>query len=140
MWGRSERQWVKDRVKRVRDHRRRQGHDLSPLQQGLVEAVATCDPAHQPSCREELSQIERAIGLAGVWENRREWRISTELETRIRFHRDASKPYEVTVACDGQALTCRCPSLDSAYSFKCLYEAIIIDQFYTIGPPWAGAA
>lgn len=49
--------------------------------------------------------------------------------------RDDREVYQVSVECDGQTFSCACPTL-GAYAFLRLYQAIIVDQFYSIGPPW----
>ena len=140
MWTRSKRTWIADRVARVRAARRRQGHDLTRLQQGIVEAVAAADPAYEPSCRDQLDAVRADVAAHGVWRQQTEWRISTCFDSVIRVSPSAATLYEVVVECDGQRLSCRCPSLEGAYSFMRLYEAIIIDQFYSVGPPWAATS
>lgn len=138
MWKQSERRWVKAQVAKVQDARRRQGHELSRLQEGIIEAVATCDPNHEPACRKELDAIKAALNEQGRWVSRGEWRISTWFETQIvTAIRNDAQVYEVTVECDGQKLSCACPTVEGAYAFTRLYQAMIVDQFYSIGPPWA---
>lgn len=131
-------QWIADRVAEVRDARRRQGHELSRLQKGIVEAVAASDPNHDPACRKELEAIRAALSEQGRWVSQDEWRISTWFETQIvRATRGDAYVYEVTVECDGQRLSCVCPTVEGAYAYTRLYQAMIVDQFYSIGPPWA---
>ena len=134
----SERKWIADRIARVRDARRRQGHELRRLQEGIVAAVAEWDPAHDPASRKELDAIEIAVRDHGKWTEHEEWRISTSFESTItRTKRDGADMFGVMVDCDGQKLGCTCPTLRGAYAFMRLYQALIVDQFYTIGPPWA---
>jgi hypothetical protein len=122
----------------MRDARRNQGHDLWRLQQGIVEAIAACDPSHEPTSRTELALIRVAIHENGLWAAQEEWRISTCFDSTItRAARNDAETYEVVVECDGQRLSCACPTIEGAYAFMRLYQAMIVDQFYTIGPPWA---
>jgi hypothetical protein len=134
----SVRKWVVERVEQVRAVRRRQGHELTRLQQGIVEAVAGWDPAHEPASQRALEAIRSAIHDAGCWSEWEEWRISTSFNSSItRASRDDREVFEVAVKCDGQKLSCVCPTLEGAYAFMRLYQAMIVDQFYSIGPPWA---
>jgi hypothetical protein len=138
MWKKPERKWIADRVAQVRDVTRRSGHELTHLQEGIVEAVAACDPNHEPSCQKELQAIRTAVGEHGRWQSQDEWRISTWFDTQIvAANREGAQVYEATVECDGQRLSCVCPSIEAAYAYTRLYQAIIVDQFYSIGPPWA---
>ena len=133
-----ERTWIADWVARVRDSRRRQGHDLSRLQSGIVESVAAWDPEHEPASRKELNAIENAIETDGRWVAQEEWRISTWFNSSItRSARNDAEVYEVSVECDGQTLAGVCPTIEGAYAFMRLYQAFIVDQFYSVGPPWA---
>jgi len=138
MWKQSERKWIADRVEMVRDARRRQGHALSHLQEGIVEVVAACDPKYEHACRKELDAIKDALRDQGRWVNQDEWRISTWFDSQIALGtRNEATIYEVTVECDGQKLSCACPTIEGAYAFMRLYKKMIVDQFYSIGPPWA---
>ena len=132
------RKWIAAHVEKVRAARRQQGHELRPLQQGIVEAVAEWDPAHEAASREQLDAIRSAIRDSGRWTEQEEWRISTWFNSSIACSvRDGGEIYQVSVDCDGQTLSCACPTLEGAYAFMRLYQAIIVDQFYSIGPPWA---
>ncbi|HEX4198485.1 MAG TPA: hypothetical protein VHZ26_13695 [Caulobacteraceae bacterium] len=138
MWKPLERKWIADRVAQVKDARRRQGHELRRLQQGIVEAIAAWDPKHEPASRKELDLIKSAVEETGQWKGQEEWRIMTWFDSSIvRSARDNKIVYEVAVECDGQRLACNCPTVEGAYAFMRLYQAMIVDQFYTIGPPWA---
>ena len=133
-----ERKWIAERVGKVREAHRRQGHSLERLQQGIVEAVAAWDPAHEPASRKELDAIRSTIREKGRWSGQEEWRILTWLESSIaRSSRNGAELFEVAVECDGQRLTCGSPTLEGAYAYVRLYQALIVDQFYPIGPPWA---
>ncbi|HEY0311687.1 MAG TPA: hypothetical protein VGC56_04250 [Allosphingosinicella sp.] len=122
----------------LREDMRRQGHDLSPLQQGIIERVAAWDPAYEPAAGKDLELIESAIEADGRWAVQEEWRISTCFDSSItRSTRNCKEVYEVCVECDGQRLACACPTLEGAYAFMRLYQAFIVDQFYSLGPPWA---
>jgi len=135
-----ERKWIAERVQRVRDARRREGHELSRLQQGIVEVVAAWDPDHNPASRKELDSIKTAVSEKGRWAAQEEWRISTWFDSTItRSTRNGADVYEVAVECDGQKLACGSPTLEGAYAYMRLYQALIIDQFYSIGPPWGDA-
>lgn len=130
--------WIADRVAKVRESRARQGHELSRLQQGIVESIAAWDPAEDQASRKELAVIKNAIGSAGRWTAQEEWRISTWFNSSItRSIKNEADVYQVSVECDGQTLACACPTLEGAYAFTRLYQAFIVDQFYSVGPPWA---
>lgn len=130
--------WIADQVSMIREARRRQGHDLSRLQQGIVESVAAWDPLHEPASRKMLAEIQTALASSGRWTEQDEWRISTYFNSIItRPVEGEGHPYEVSVECDGQMLACKCPTLEGAYAFMRLYQAFIVDQFYSVGPPWA---
>jgi len=47
--------------------------------------------------------------------------------------------FVVAVECDGQRFTCGCPSVEGAYAYMRLYQKLIVEQFYSVGPPWAAA-
>lgn len=114
----AERKWIADRIARVRAARRREGHELRRLQEGIVAAVAAWDPAHEPSSRKELEAIETAVRDHGQWTSQEEWRISTWFESTIaRTTRDGAEVFALTVECDGQKLGCTSPTIRSAYAF-----------------------
>ncbi len=135
-----ERKWIAERVQRVSEARRQQGHELWRLQQGIVEAIAAWDPAHDPASLRELDAIRSAVGENGRWSAQEEWRISTWFDSSVALiSRNGADVYEATVECDGQRLSCECPTIVRAYAYLRLYQALIVDQFYSIGPPWADA-
>lgn len=141
MWKRPQRTLVTDRIDAARAAARRQGHELSCLQQGILEAITAVDPSHVSACRAELETIATALRQEGRWVREDEWRISTWSTVEIVVSMEEQTPvYEVTVTCEGQTLSCMCPTLERAYSYARLYQAIIVEQFYAIGPPWSTAA
>jgi hypothetical protein len=136
--GRSNRQWISEEIARARQRRRKQGHDLNSLQEGIVSAVAGWDIRREPSSLKVLEEIKAAMETEGQWLNQEEWRISTWFINQItRRERDGTPCYQVSVECDQQKLCCWCPTIERAYAYMRLYQAIIVDQFYSIGPPWA---
>jgi len=131
-------EWIAERVALVRAARKRQGQELTPLQVGIVSAMAGWDPQHERSSREALAEIKETVQAEGKWATQEEWRISTWSECEIvRTQRDSADWYQVGVACDGQSLSCGCPTIEQAYAFMRLYQELIVEQFYSIGPPWA---
>jgi hypothetical protein len=135
MFGRG---WVAERIERARERRRRQGHALSPLGEGLVAAMAAADPAHDPRSADELARIRAALAEAGRWSSSEEWRIMTWAAREIvETRRDGADHFDVSVECDGQRFTCACPSVEGAYAYMRLYQALLVEQFYSVGPPWA---
>jgi hypothetical protein len=130
--------WVAERIERAREHRRRQGHALSPLGEGLVAVMAAADPAHPPRSADELARIKDALAEKGRWSSSEERRIMT-WSTReiVQTHRDGVAHFDVSVECDGQRFTCACPSVEGAHAYMRLYQALLVEQFYAVGPPWA---
>ena len=129
---------VEARVDQARKHRRSQGHELSPWQVAMVSTIAEIDPRHEPAYAKELSSIVAAISQNGVWRTYVEWRISTSFDSAIERKTQAGRDfYRVSVECDGQKLSCQCPSVEKAFAFLHLYQKLIVEQFYSIGPPWA---
>ena len=96
------------------------------------------DPKASVDSAKEFSEITEAIARAGEWSKDEEWRISTWLQASIKTEMvDGTKWFRVTVSCDSQSLSCRCPTIERAFAFYKLYAHIIIYQFYAVGPPWA---
>jgi len=125
-------------VDRVRVARAKVGHELTLMQEAIADAIARDDPTHVAASRALLDAVRKAIAEKGEWVEWEEWRISTAFETRIaRTARNGTAWYEVAVECDGQRLACSCPTIESAFAFVHLYKEFIIDQFYSVGPPWA---
>lgn len=132
------RDWIAQEIERVREHRKQQGHDLTPLQEGIVAAIAAWDPRHEPPSARELDAIQSDVSSVGIWRGQEEWRISTWFDSEIKkSERDGAPWYEVSVSCDGQRLSCACPNIQGAYAYMRLYQKIIVEQFYSVGPPWA---
>ncbi len=135
-WLRSNR--PEGRLADIRAARRKQGHELTLLQEAIVLTIAGSDPKIEPASNVMLEEIKTQIGATGVWHSYDEWRISTSFDNRIVKGEMQGKPWlTVTVSCDGQILSCGCPTVDRAFGFMRLYQKLIIDQFYSVGPPWA---
>lgn len=96
------------------------------------------DPEANVDSAAELSEITAAIAQAGEWSKDEEWRISTWTHAHIKTETaDGKQWYRVTVNCDGQSHSCRCPTIPRAFAFYMLFAHIIIYQFYAVGPSWA---
>ena len=105
---------------------------------GMIAAVATVDPKYSPYARQKLDEIIANTGSRGYWEGSFEWRAMTTIFCRIDKTGDIFSPkYEITVECDKQQFSCVCPTPEKAFAFMELYQHLIIEQFYSIGPPWA---
>ena len=129
---------VREFVARVRDARARMGHELTLMQEAIATSIAAHDPRHVRSSQKMFEAIVAAIAQKGEWLEWSEWRISTSFENRIVKTTKGGKDwYEASVECDGQRLACGCPTLEGAFAFMRLYCELIIEQFYSIGPPWA---
>lgn len=99
------------------------------------------DPKTSVESAKELSELTQAIALTGAWSKTEEWRISTWLKAVIQTDMiDGKQWFRVTVDCDGQTLSCRCPTIQRAFAYYKLYAHIIIYQFYAVGPPWADSS
>jgi hypothetical protein len=98
------------------------------------------DPKRNKDSSKEIRQIKYALEQHSEWEKDDEWRISTWMKATIKREIvEGEKQWLwVTVECDDQVLSCRCPSIERAFAFYRLYSHIIIYQFYSVGPPWAG--
>lgn len=96
------------------------------------------DPKASVDSAKEFSEITEAIARGpgnGAKTKSGEFRhgcasIKTEMV-------DGTKWFRVTVSCDSQSLSCRCPTIERAFAFYKLYAHIIIYQFYAVGPTWA---
>lgn len=97
------------------------------------------DPKHNKDSRKELKEIIDVLARDGKWVKDEEWRISTYMKASIEPDQKQTeqKWWRVTVECDGQILSCPCPSVERAFAFYKLYAHIIIYQYYSVGPPWA---
>lgn len=97
------------------------------------------DPKANVDSAKELEEIADAVARFGEWVKNDEWRISTWMQAAIKSESVEGKQwFSVTVDCDGQTLSCRCPTVQRAFAFYKLYAHIIIYEFYSVGPPWAG--
>jgi hypothetical protein len=108
------------------------------MQHAFQDYVASIQPDKNGSISEELQKVRAAISGCGKWHDQDEWRISTYFDTEIKheINGDSSK-FFVRVECDGQEFKAYCPSLEKAFLVSKFYQRIIIDQFYSVGPPWA---
>ncbi|MEG3085684.1 hypothetical protein U1707_18750 [Sphingomonas sp. PB2P12] len=126
------------RVEAIRARRKAQGHDLTTLQEGIIQSIADWEPSIEATSQRTLKLISVAISETGRWEDEEEWRISTWFTSSIVEGVLSERPwFTVAVACDGQTLSCGSPSLERAYGFMRLYQKLIVDQFYSVGPPWS---
>ena len=129
---------ISESVDRVRATRAKQGHELTLMQEAIVSCVAAYDPKYEPWSKKTLALIREAVDQKGIWTEQDEWRISTWFETKIaKIVRNGTDRYQVAVECDRQTLSCECPSVEKALAFMWLYKRFVIDQFYSVGPPWA---
>lgn len=129
---------VDRRIAQVRAGRAAQGHALTTLQVGMVGYLASIDPKYDADSRAALQRIADALRDNGHWQDFEEWRISTSFDQNVETVIANGKTlYQASVECDGQRFSCRCPTIENAYGFLQLYKRIIMDQFYSIGPPWA---
>ncbi len=125
---------VEARLKRMK----RPGHHQTLFQQAMIACLASIEPACEPYYQKELDAIRDAVRRNGIWEESQEWRISTYFVSRIeKKQRDGKDWFRTSVECDGQRLSCECPTVEKAFAFVHLYQRLIVDQFYSIGPPWA---
>jgi len=132
------RRHITESVDRVRSMRAKQGHELTLMQEAIVSCVAAHDPKYEAWSEKMLAAVGSAVDQKGIWIDHEEWRISTWFETKIaNVDRNGSNRYQVTVTCDRQTLSCECPSVEKALAFMLLYKRFIIDQFYSVGPPWS---
>jgi len=120
-------------------------------EQAMIAYLASIDPSRETSSTRELDKIATALKAEGVWRDSEEWRISTWFEVSIEkvaptqagagreigTQELGKERYKVTVACDGQSMSCTCPRIEKAFAFYKLYCHLMVYQFYSIGPPWA---
>jgi hypothetical protein len=112
--------------------------NLSLIQKGFIEYVESVRPDQNEHTAAELTVVRSSIDKNGCWEEWEEWRISTSFNSRIEREDIEGKTwFKVSVECDGQQFTCRSPSLEKAYLVSKFYRRVIVDQFYSVGPPWA---
>lgn len=124
-------------IARVREQSARQGHQLSQAQIAWADLYGR-DLVGHGNEEESLTDIEKTLERGGEWRRQEEWRISTWFEVLVALKPEhKGTPYFVSVECDGQLLSCHCPTLQQAMTFSRLYRQLIVDQFYSIGPPWA---
>ena len=110
----------------------------SPLQQAFLDYVASIQPGKDKSTATELEKVRLAIERDGKWREQEEWRISTYFDTAIEPETVAERRrFRVSVECDGQEFKALCPILEKAFLVSKFYRRIIVEQFYSVGPPWA---
>lgn len=108
------------------------------LQKAFAELVRSIQPGHDKYTFQEIERARNAIAESGRWQEFDEWRISTCFDSAIeRLEHNGKTLFKVRVACDGQEFICICPTLDKAVLLSKFYRRIIMDQFYSVGPPWA---
>jgi hypothetical protein len=111
---------------------------LNPLQQAMVDYVSSIRPDNDGNTARELLNVQKSIDENGTWQEYDEWRISTGFDTRIdRVEIGGKDWFSVRVECDMQEFSCKCPTLEKAYMHSKFYRRLIVDQFYSVGPPWA---
>ncbi len=115
------------------------GAQSDRTQEALRAYFKLIDPRRNEDSAKELRDIGEALERHGEWSKDEEWRISTSMTASIRpeVAPDGKTWFRVKVECDGQVLSCRCPSAERAFYFYSLYAHLIIYQFYSVGPPWA---
>lgn len=115
--------------------------DQGELTKGAILSLfKLIDPSRSKEAAKELVEIKEALATGGEWSKDEEWRISTWMTATIRpeTRENGENWFRVTVECDGQLLSCGCPSIDRAFAFYRLYAHLIVYQFYSVGPPWMG--
>ena len=98
------------------------------------------DPGVNEDSTKEMAEIGQKLEDDGRWLKEDEWRIMTWMTAIIEVdpEQEDSRRYKVSVECDGQKLSCGCPTLQRAFIFYKLYAHIIVYQFYGLGAPWMG--
>lgn len=114
----------------------------NPLQSALVEYVQSINPDRDRDTAKEIERVRAAVAESGRWQEFEEWRISTFFDSSIDTIEIGGQSWfkvkvKVRVECDGQEFICRCPTLDKAVLLAKFYRRLIVDQFYSVGPPWA---
>lgn len=112
--------------------------DKTLLQAAMIKFVESCHADRSADSPAEFERIRKAIDELGQWQEFSEWRISTHFDSSIaKLDVKGQSWFKVRVECDGQEFICRCPTLEKAVLLRRFYERLIIDQFYSVGPPWA---
>lgn len=110
----------------------------SPFQNALAEYVRSIQLERDQDTVQKIESVRAAIAESGRWQEFEEWRISTYFDSSIeKLEIDGKTWFKVRVECDAQELICRCPTLEKAVMLSKFYRRLIIDQFYSVGPPWA---
>jgi hypothetical protein len=106
-------------------------------EQALIQFRQSMLPHFVEGGSVELDRIRDALTEGDTWSVQDEWRIFTWFDSRIvRNEIDGKAGFRVSVECDGQTFSCRCPSVERAFLFLKLYQHLIIHQYYSAGPPW----
>ena len=107
-------------------------------ERAFIEYFESITSARDPQSLVELEKICKSVAETSAWSEHEEWRISTYFDTKIERDEINGKPwFKVSVDCDMQEFSCRCPTIEKAYMYAKLYQHRIIYQFYSVGPPWA---
>jgi hypothetical protein len=107
-------------------------NEISYLAESGSDARRQSTPALRAAV---VAEIERV----GYWEDKIEWRISTETTRRIEPELDerGRRWFKVTVRCDSEMI-CRAPTLERALEYMGVFERLTRDLFWTLGwPSWA---
>jgi len=103
----------------------------------MLRIALSVDPKDNRDSGHQYNQIEDAIRREGAWSDSYEWRIMTYNDVRIELaDLPEGQRYRVEVACGDQKLSCSCRNLRTAFVYMRLYERLIMQGFYSIGPPW----
>ena len=85
-----------------------------------------------------FSLIASSIEDNGHWEESIEWRIFTDMKSRIDLEKKNEKIwYRVSVNCDHE-FVCHTQTLDRAVYLLSIYKLLIMDMFYNLG--WASSS
>ena len=115
----------------------RAGHRTSFVMWPTPEKIEAYYESFRPDPH-RLATVKAAIARDGRWEERFEWRISTDLLSVIeRSEINGQKAFRVAVECDCK-FECYCPTLERAVQFENIFIHLTMDLFYQFG--WAGCA
>lgn len=108
------------------------------LQHSFIEYVESIRPDNDNHSAIEIEKVRASIEAEGYWQEYEEWRISTFFTSRIEpMEIQEKKWFRVSVECDMQEFMCKCPTIEKAYLFSKYHRHLIVNQFYSVGPPWA---
>ena len=110
---------------------------MNRTEQAIQEFFRSMPPLSGKGDVARLDRIRDALMQGDTWSKQSEWRISTWFDSRIvRAQANGRTWFKVSVECDGQTVSCRCPTVERAFRFLELYEHLIVYQFYSVGAPW----